>query len=181
MKTTNNNRKSKFLAFLLSVMMVSSAGAMFASCTNDEDSSSSSSSSETTEETKVDDGLIKNANFATTTLSKTTVIGTSVTGWSRSVNSTASGSASSSKSASGVLDTSKEQWDYLTGSTYTEEAIKTMAEADAIANWDKFTVKDKLAYYEIWKDNHKEDKDASISKDFEKYEWKMLSQIKRVC
>ena len=170
MKTTNNNRKSKFLAFLLSVMMVSSAGAMFASCTNDEDSSSSSSSSEATEETKVDDGLIKNANFATTTLSKTTVIGTSVTGWSRSVNSTASGSASSSKSASGVLDTSKEQWDYLTGSTYTEEAIKTMAEADAIANWDKFTVKDKLAYYEAWKTNHKDDKDASISKDFEKYE-----------
>ena len=91
MKTTHNNRKSKFLAFLLSVMMVSSAGAIFASCKDtDSDSSSSSSSTEETTEAKKDEGEIKNANFNFTTPSKTTVIGTSVTGWSRSVYSTSS-------------------------------------------------------------------------------------------
>ena len=171
MKTTNNNRKSKFLAFLLSVMMVSSAGAIFASCAEDgeDSSSSSSSSSETTEEAKTDDGLIKNANFDFTELSSKTAIGTSVTGWSRSVNSTSSGSASSSKSASGVIDTSADSWKYLTGSNYTEDQLKAMSDADAEKDWDKFSVKDKLAYYDIWKDREA-NKDKSISTDFKAYE-----------
>lgn len=169
MKTTNNNRKSKFLAFLLSVMMVSTAGAMFASCTDGDESSSSSSSSEQTEETKTDKGDIKNANFDFTTLSSKTAIGTSVTGWSRSVNSTSSGSASSSKSASGVLDTSADHWKYLTGSNYTKEQLEAMSDADAVKDWANFSVKDKLAYYDVWK-ARPANKDKSISKDFEAYE-----------
>ena len=171
MRTTNNTRKSKFLAFLLSVMMVSSAGAIFASCTDgDGDSSSvSSSTSEETEETKKDTGEIKNASFDFTTTSKTTVIGTSVTGWSRSVYSTSSGSASSSKSASGVISTSKDDWDYMTVAYYTEDQLKEMSDAEAKEKWDTFGVKDKLAYYDIWK-AREANKDKTISKDFAPYE-----------
>ena len=170
MKTTNNNRKSKFLALLLSVMMVSSAGAIFAACTDDTDSSSdSSSSSSASTSNKTDTGLIKNANFDFTTLSNTTAIGTSVTGWTRSVNSVASGSAVSSKAASGVIDTSADSWKYLTTSNYTEEQIKNMSDADAIKNWDNFTVKDKLAFYDAWNDRDEND-DKKIAKEFKKYE-----------
>jgi len=165
MKTTNNNRKSKFLALLLSVMMLSSAGALFASCADDStDSSSSSSSSSVDEEVadKTDDGLIKNANFDFTELSTKTAIGKSVTGWSNS-----SASANSSKSASGVIDTAADSWKYLTGASETADAIKAMSDADAIAKWDNFTVKDKLAFYEAWKERNK---DGKIATDFEKYE-----------
>ena len=169
MRTTNNTRKSKFLAFLLSVMMVSSAGALFASCKDEADSSSSSSSTETTEETKKDTGDIKNANFDFTTVTDTTVIATSVTGWSRSVFQTSSGSASSSKSASGVINVSADKWSYLTEATYTEDALKAMSDADAVAKWDTFKVKDKLAYYDIWK-AREANKEKTISKDFEAYE-----------
>ena len=167
MRTTNNNSKSKFLAFLLSVMMVSSAGALFASCDDTSDDSSSSITSEETEDPKKDTGDIKNANFDFTTTSNTTVIGTSVTGWSRSVYSTSSGSANSSKSASGVIDTSK--WDYLTTATYTQEDLEAMSDAEAKEKWDTFQVKDKLAYYDIWK-AREANKDKSISKDFAAYE-----------
>ena len=167
MRTTNNNSKSKFLAFLLSVMMVSSAGALFASCDDTSDDSSSSITSEETEDPKKDTGDIKNANFDFTTTSNTTVIGTSVTGWSRSVYSTSSGSANSSKSASGVIDTSK--WDYLTTATYTQEELEAMSDAEAKEKWDTFQVKDKLAYYDIWK-AREANKDKSISKDFAAYE-----------
>ncbi|MBO5736290.1 MAG: hypothetical protein J6S04_00640, partial [Clostridia bacterium] len=168
MRTTNNSSKSKFLAFLLSVMMVSSAGAIFASCNDtSSDSSSSSSSTEETTEAKKDEGEIKNANFNFTTPSKTTVIGTSVTGWSRSVYSTSSGSANSSKSASGVINTS--EWNYLTVANYEKSALEAMSDAQAKENWDNFNAKDKLAYYEIWK-AREGNAEKSISKDFESYE-----------
>ncbi len=163
MKTTNNNRKSKFLAFLLSVMMISTAGAMFASCQDDGDSSSSVSSSEESDdgENRVDDGDIKNANFDFTELDKKTVIGTSVTGWSRSVNST----DNSSKSPSGVIDTAEDSWDYLTGDAID---VSNKSEADAIAAWDTWNVKTKLAYYDKWKADNS---GKSLSADtFEKYE-----------
>ena len=170
MKTNNSNRKSKFLAFLLSVMLVASTGAMFASCADtSSDSSSSSSTSEETEETKKDSGEIKNANFDFTTVSDTTVIGTSVTGWSRSVYSTASGSANSSKSASGVIDTSEKKWDYLITSNYTKAELEEMSDAQAEENWAKFTVKDKLTYYDVWK-AREANKEKSISTDFAAYE-----------
>ena len=171
MRTTNNNRKSKFLAFLLSVMVVSSAGAMFASCKDSGDTSSSSSSSvtEEKEETKKDTGAIKNANFDFTTTTNTTVIGTSVTGWSRSVYSTSSGSASSSKSASGVIDVSADKWSYMTESAFTKEQLEAMSDAEAIEKWDTFKVKDKLAYYDIWK-AREGNKEKTISSDFKAYE-----------
>jgi len=167
MKTTNNTRKSKFLAFLLSVMMLSSAGALFASCAGGEDSSSTSSSSSSTEneeDTRTDDGLIKNANFKYTTLSSKTVIATSVTGWSRST-----GSADSSKAKSGVIDTSADAWKNLTERKYTDDQLNTMTDEAAVADWSKFNVQDKLAFYDVWK-TREENKGKSISTDFKAYE-----------
>ncbi|MBE7080463.1 MAG: hypothetical protein E7371_04410 [Clostridiales bacterium] len=167
MKTTHNNRKSKFLAFLLSVMMVSTAGAMFASCADGDDSSSSTSSSEETkeeEETRTDDGVIKNANFDFTKINTKTVIGTSVTGWSRSVNS----SRNASNSASGVIDTAK--WDYMTTTTKTKEQLEAMSEADVIAIWDDLTAQDKLTYYDVWKAKEENKGKTLSTSTFEKYE-----------
>ena len=173
MKQTNKNRKSKFLALCLSVMMLSSAGALFASCKDGGDSSSMGDSSSSSSSEVKDTGLIKNSGFETYDNKKgLNPIGTSVTGWSRSTNSASSGSALSSKSASGILDVSADAWDNLTGSYYEskearETAFKTITEEDAIAKWDEFSVGDKLAYYDVWKAANK---DAKIAEKFEKYE-----------
>ena len=171
MKTTNKNRKSKFLALLLSVMMFSSMGVALASCTDGDDSSSSSSSSSSTAESttpdKVDNGTIKNAHFDFTTLNETTKIGTSVTGWSRSTYSTTTGSAPSSKSTSGVIDTEESAWTDLTTRTKTDDEIKAMSISSAVDVWSSLTTADKLAFYEDWKDR-KENKDLKIEKEFEK-------------
>ena len=166
MKTTHNNRKSKFLAFLLSVMMVSTAGAMFASCADGDESSSTSSSEETKEEeeTRTDDGVIKNANFDFTKINDKTVIGTSVTGWSRSVNS----QNNASKSTSGVIDTAK--WDYMTTTTKTKEQLEAMTEAEVIDAWENFTAQDKLTYYDVWKAKEENKGKTLSTSTFEKYE-----------
>ncbi len=172
MKTTNN-KKSKFLALLLSVMMLSSMGAAFAACADDADSSSSSSSSSssTTESNandRVDNGTIKNSHFDFTTLSETVKIGTSVTGWTRSVNSPTTGSAPSSKSASGVIDTKENAWKDLTTRNKTDEQLKAMEIKDAVAAWDTMTTADKLFFYEDWEDRT-ENKKLDIDEEFEEY------------
>ncbi len=172
MKTTNN-KKSKFLALLLSVMMLSSMGAAFAACADDTDSSSSSSSSSssTTESNandRVDNGTIKNSHFDFTTLSETVKIGTSVTGWTRAVNSVTTGSAPSSKSASGVIDTDPEAWKDLTTRNKTDDEIKEMQIKDAVDAWDTMTTADKLFFYEDWEDRS-ENKKLDIDEEFEDY------------
>ncbi len=182
MKTTNN-KKSKFLALLLSVMMLSSMGAAFASCVDDSDSSSSSSSSSSAEDSsndKVDNGSIKNAHFDFTKLSETVKIGTSVTGWTRAVNSATTGSAPSSKSASGVIDTSPKAWEALTQRKNT--AVASLVKSDDEANdktaaatsikevlkvWDDLSVADKLAFYQAWEKKHTK---LDIDDEFEKIE-----------
>jgi len=166
MKDSIKNRKNKLLALCLSAMMFSSVAA-FASCTdkNAADSSSSSSSSASTSEEK-DTGLIKNAGFET--FNADNAINTSATGWSRSVNSAPSGSALSSKAASGIIDLSADAWDNLTGSYYTNpDEVKALTEAQAEAVWDELTVRDKLAYYDQWKKDHPKGK---ISTDLKFYE-----------
>lgn len=168
----NNTKKSKFLALLLSLMMVSTAGAALASCTDPEDSSSSvsssvdSSASDPSDEVK-DTGLIKNSDFETFDKNDgKTVIGTNVTGWGTATrNNPSSGQSESSKSKSGIIDTA--EWDYLSGAKYTEEQIKALSDADAIADWDNFTAKDKLAFYKAWKERNP---DGKIEEDFKKYQ-----------
>ncbi len=166
MKDSIKNRKKHFLALCLSVMMLSSTAA-FAACSDSstDSSSSSSSSAESTAEVK-DDGLIKNAGFET--FDEDDAINTSVTGWTRSVNSSTSGSASSSKAASGIIDLSSEGKKKLMGSYYDDpETVKTLTEAQAEAVWDKLTVKDKLTYYKAWEENNE---DGDIDKDLDFYE-----------
>ncbi len=156
MKDSIKQRKNRLLALFLSALMVPSIVAL-SSC-KDEDESSSSSSSSTESTTGVDDGIIKNATFKTfNTNDGLNLIGTSVTGWTRSVNSTTSGSASSSKAASGIIDTAK--WTDLT--TNTVDNFTGVSEDTAKENWDGYTAKDKLDYYKAWeKANTDKDKDV---------------------
>ncbi len=162
MKDSIKNRKKYLLALCLSALMLSSTAA-FAACSSSSTNSSSSSSSseESTDEVK-DDGLIKNAGFET--FDEDNAINTSVTGWSRSVDSTAAGSASTSKAASGILDLSAEAWAKLTTNNSAYD-LKHMTDAQVKAAWDDLTVKDKLDFYELWEENN-EGKTASSDLDF---------------
>ena len=168
MKKSYNKSKKNFLALLLSVLMVTSCAATLASCGDSAstESSSSSSSTEDTSTSVVDNGLIKNASFKTADTKKgLNPIVTSVTGWSRSVYSSTSGSsASSSTTQSGIIDTSKDAWDNL---TKLEKNVEISVE-EAKAQWDTFTVHEKLAYYEYWKEQNSSDKSkiATKLKDF---------------
>ncbi len=163
----NNTRKNRFLALFLSVLMVSAAGTAFAAC-GDSSSESSSSSSSSATSTKKDDGLIKNAGFEIDDVSDTKPIITSVSSWTRSVNSETSGSALSSKTASGVIDTSAEKWNDLTKSNFEGEDFSTWTEEKAKSEWKNMSVKDKLAYYDAWEKNNKDD-DKDVD-DLEFYE-----------
>ncbi len=169
MKDSIKNRKKKILALCLSALMLSSVAAL-AACkdgSTDSSSTSSSSSSATASEEK-DTGLIKNADF--NFVDEKNVFNTSISGWTRSVNSTASGSALSSKAASGVLDLDEDAWKDLTGSYYTDpDKVKTLTEEEAEAVWDNLTTRDKLLYYKTWKAKD-ENKNLTISKELEFYE-----------
>ncbi len=146
MKDSMKNRKKKLLALCLSVMTFSSVTA-FAACKDTTDSTDSSSSS-TVEEVK-DDGLIKNAGFET--YDKDTALNTSVTGWTKATTSISGSNALSSKAASGIIDLDKDAWHNLTGSNVD---VSTLTETTAKAQWDSLTVKDKLAYYDLWKEQN---------------------------
>ncbi len=169
MKTSFKNRKKQLLALCLSALLTSSVGA-FAACTDDtsSDSSSSSSSSSSTSTTVNDTGLIKNDDFETfDTNDGKNLIGTSVTGWSRSVNSATSGSALSSKAASGIIDVSSDAWTYLTGSTLEDPA--SLSDEDAKKKWDTMSAKDKLLFLEAWEDRS-ENKDKEIDEELDFYQ-----------
>lgn len=170
MKNSYKKSKKNLLALCLSVLMLTSTAAAFAAC-SDKAAETSSSSEESAPEdvstTVNDDGLIKNADFKIGTDAEgkdLTPIFTSVSDWSRSVNSVASGTALSSKAASGVVDTSDVAWENLTGS---KKNVSEMSDAEVKAAWGELSVKDKLEYYEIWK---KANKDGTIAEDLDFYE-----------
>ncbi len=168
---TNNARRKKLLALFLSLTMLSTAGAAFASCADEETSSSesSSSSAETeTEATVKDDYVITNAGFETFDDNEgKNLIGTSVNGWSRATDSVSGTSAQTSTAASGIIDTAKDAWDNLTTSGLTDLTASELTEAQAKANWDSMTAKDKLEFYEAWEDN--DDNEGELE-DLEFYE-----------
>ncbi len=177
MKDSTKNRKKNLLALFLSTMMAVSVASL-AACKGDNNGSSDSSSSSTTETetTIVDKGLIKNAGFEIfDTDDGKNIIGLSVSNWGGKPALFSDGtlSAPSSQADSGIIDTSKKAWDDFTGTglaTTVAEADKLLegiSEADAIAKWDDFTTRDKLKYYEVWKEANSKGK---ISEDFEKYE-----------
>ncbi|MBQ7769976.1 MAG: hypothetical protein IJ373_02190, partial [Clostridia bacterium] len=181
MKDSTQNRKKKFLALFLSAMMAVSVASL-AACNNNGGSSSESSSEDTTTETTVTDkGPIKNAGFEVfDTNDGLNVIGMNVSNWTRSLYSENSVSAPSSKADSGILDTEESAWHNLTGSYFVkngdaadvaaaDKLIEALSEDAAIEMWENFTTRDKLKYYEVWKDAE-ENKDAKISEDFSEYE-----------
>ncbi len=139
-----NSKNRKLLALFLSVMMLSSTAAALASCNGDDtDSSSSDSSSESTV-VPTDEAKINNGSFEFYDAeNKTTPIITSVTGWSRSTNSSSSGTASTSQTASGIVLATEDGW-----KTYTQSAFTPKNKEEAKSNWDTMTVKDKLKFYE---------------------------------
>lgn len=152
MKKKTNSRKKNLLAIFMSLMMATSMMTAFASCKDDSSSSSSSTSEETEKETVSDDGIIKNSDFETfDDKDGLNPIVTSVTGWTRSVNSATSGTALSSKSASGIIDTQDSAWKNLTES-YLDKPASALTEDEAKSKWDSMSVRDKLEYYKAWKD-----------------------------
>ncbi len=163
----NNTRKNRLLALLLSGMMASSLTVALAACNDNSSSSSSSSESSSEVQTQKDNGLVKNASFENfQTSNGLNVIGKTLTGWTRKTNSPTTGSALTSKADSGIVDTTN--WKELTTSGVGNPDFSTWTEDQAKENWDKMTVKDKLAYYDAWK-NKNEDDEKSVS-DLEFYE-----------
>lgn len=161
MKRTFKNRKN-VLALCLSALMLTSVTAL-ASCKDSvADSSSSSSSSAATVK---DTGLITNSDFKTDLLNDKTPMVKTVTGWG---SATAIGNATSSKAASGMIDTSEDAWKYLTGSYYENpDDVKSLSESQAKNVWDNLTAKDKLTYYKAWEEKNT---DGDIDEDLSFYE-----------
>ena len=169
MRKIKAKNKNKLLALFLSTMMLSSAAA-FAACSEDE--ATTDGDDTTTEDTTEveDDGLlITNGGFETfNTNDGLNLIGTSVNGWTRSTNTATSGSALSSKAASGIVDTSAAAWDDLTLSKLGELKASELTEEQAAEKWEAMSAKDKLDYIAAWKDNEEND-DRDIS-DLEFYQ-----------
>ncbi len=158
MKTSNKNSKKQLLALCLSVLMLSSTAA-FAACKESSTDSSISSSAPTAEEKK--DALVKNGNFENFAFNASaegsmTLLGTSVSSWSKSKGSDSTGSAPTSKAESGIISTKEEDWKQLT--TTNEKDVTTLSETDASKKWKDLTVKDKILYMENWEDENPDEK-----------------------
>lgn len=147
-------RNRKILALFLSSIMLTAAGALTA-CGGGGDSSVDDSEQTYTEP---DNARIANGSFEffDDGDGKNLII-TSPTSWSRSNGSSAQGTASTSRTASGIVDTSVEAWENLTASSDLPHAT----EAEAAANWDRLTAKDKLEFYDTWEEENDDD-DATL-------------------
>ncbi len=169
MKTNTNSRKKKLLALFLSLLMGTSTMAAFASCTDDSSSSTDSSDSTTeTEETDEEDLVITNGDFETfDDKDGLNPIVTSVTGWTRSVNSATSGTALSSKAASGIIDTADDAWADLTTTKLTGTNPSALTEEQAKEKWSTMSTRDKLEYYAAWK---KANSNGKIAEKLDFYE-----------
>ena len=144
--------KNKLLALFMAMMMSSSVAAL-AACKDGDDSSSSDNSSTDSSVVETDSSRINNGSFEFVNWNDgKNLIVTSPTGWSRSTNSATSGTAVSSKSASGIINTDSEAWDNFTKSSLPEgtAAPKTADEARAV--WSQMSAYDKLKFYKAWDD-----------------------------
>ena len=154
-------KHNKFLAFLLSMMMLSS-GALFACSDESSDDTSNENTNTETEETVEDKKLITNSDFETfNTNEGLNLIGTTINGWSVSLNSATTGQAIEAEAASGIIDVEAEAWKNLTKSKYAGD-VSTLTEEEAEEAWEDMSAKDKLDYYKAWKDND-DNKDKDIT------------------
>ncbi len=169
MKRKEKNSK-KVLAFLLSFLMTASIGTAFAACGDTTEETETDSEDTNVDEDVVSDNeeLISNATFALNPYEELKPIVTNTTGWTRSTNSVASGVASTSDAASGIIDVNSEKWLDLTTSNLTGVTAADLTEEEAAEKWDTLSTRDKLEYYEAWNENTDND-DRSIS-DLEFYE-----------
>ena len=151
------NRKNKLLALFLAMMMGSSVAAM-AACNNGDDSSSDDDTSESTT-VETDSSRINNGSFEFVDWNNNkNLIITSPTGWSRSANSATSGTAVSSKSASGIINTDAEAWDNFTKSSLPAGTAAPTNAEEASKLWDKMSAYDKLNFYQVWDDGDFDEK-----------------------
>ena len=157
MTTYSKKRKKQLLALFLSAMMVSSF-AVFTAC-NDEDKTSNPDKETEDTAAESDSARITNGSFEFYTVDAKKPIVTSPGSWSRS-NDTG---ASTSKTASGIINTEASAWKNLT--TSSGKSFATVDEAKA--NWKDLTVKDKLDFYEAQKDEDKLDFYESFNIDAE--------------
>ncbi|MBE5753221.1 MAG: hypothetical protein E7343_04050 [Clostridiales bacterium] len=144
---TNNSkqRKKQLLALFLSAMMTTSFTVALASCTEDETTDSTEEEETLDTSAEKDSARLTNGSFEyfDDNDGKKLII-TSPGSWSRS---NAAG-GSTSKAASGIVNTATSAWKNLTtasGETY--DSVDT-----AKANWDKLTAFDKLHFYEEQED-----------------------------
>ena len=152
------NRKNKLLALFMAMMMSSSVAAM-AACNDDDDSSSSDSSSSESTTVDTDSSRINNGSFEFVDWNNNkNLIITSPTGWSRSANSATSGTAVSSKSASGIINTDADAWDNFTKSSLPAGTAAPTNAEEASKLWDKMSAYDKLKFYEVWDDGDFDEK-----------------------
>ena len=149
-------RNRKILALLLSSFMLAAAGTLTA-CGGGTDSSTDDTEQTYTEP---DNARIQNGSFEffDDGEGKNLII-TSPTGWSRSNDSSAQGTASSSRTASGIVNTDGEAWENLTSSS----GLSHETEAEAEANWDSLTAKDKLEFYDTWQEENEDGDLADLS------------------
>ena len=166
MKTSSRKSKKNLLALALSFVMIASGASAFAACDNGENDDSSSDSSSKPSTSVNSDLKIENGDFETfNTNDGATVIGTNVSaapGWNRA----SLASNFSSNAASGIVNVS--EWAELTTSKVDVSKL-TVDQAKALFKEEgAMTIKDKLDYYEVWKENNKQDesKIATKLKDF---------------
>ena len=145
-----NKRKNRILAILMAMMMTSSFAAL-AAC--DDGSSDSSSDDNTSTSTQTDSSRIQNGSFEFVDWNNgKNLLITSPTGWSRSTGSATSGTAVSSKSASGILNTEAEAWKNFTQSSLPDGVSAPKTADEAAKYWDEMSAYDKLQFYKAWDD-----------------------------
>ncbi|MBQ9113852.1 MAG: hypothetical protein IJY05_02905 [Clostridia bacterium] len=167
----NEKNSKKFLALLLSLLMATSVTVAFSSCDEDEEETDTSTETETEteeddEEVVVDDNeLIINSTFALNAYDAAKPVVTSMTGWTKTTNSVSSGTAPSSDAASGIIDVDEDKWKDLTTSGI-DVSPAELTEEQAAEKWSVMTTKDKLEYYEAWKDDDANDDRKITDLDF---------------
>ena len=155
-----NKRKNKFLALLMAMMMTSSFAAL-AACNDGLDNETEDDTPSTTP-TQTDTSRIKNGSFEFVDWSDgSNLLITSPTGWTRSPYSATSGSAVSSKAASGILNTEDAAWKNFTQSSLPEGVSAPKTADEAREYWSQMSAYDKLQFYKAWDDA---DYDEKVSK-----------------
>jgi len=155
-KSFTKNKTRKLLSLCLCAFMFSSVAA-FASCggNSGKEVDDSEVSSTPTDSDRILNGSFE---FYDDNDGKSLII-TSPKNWSKSTGSSSQGSASPSKTASGIVNT--EKWDEYFKSALPAGTAAPKTEEEAKALWSSMNAYDKLQFIQTWeeadKDNDKED------------------------